>query len=83
MFFYDNGNIGNLDKFFVYYFARDCSGLDTYTHGNCEEVEDSELVLPVGNRAALTERDYIAPGTLRGPDSTLLLPSRALKLVRP
>ena len=80
---YDNGNIGNLDKFFVYYFTRDCSNLETRTHGYCAEVEDSPLVLPAGDRAALTERDYIVPGTLRGPDSTLLLPSRALKLLQP
>jgi hypothetical protein len=80
---YDDGNIGNLDKFFVYYFARDCSGLESLTHGYCSEVEDSPLVLPKGDRGALTERDYIVPGTARGPDSTMLLPSRALKLERP
>lgn len=77
------GSIANSDKFFVYYFARDCSGLETWTHGYCTEVEVSDLVLPVGVRAAFTERDYIAPGTARGPDSTMLLLSRALKLERP
>ncbi len=77
------GSIANLDKFFVYYFARDCNDLEAWTHGFCAEVEDSELVLPIGDRAALTERDYIAPGTQRGPDSTELLPSRVLKLTRP
>lgn len=80
---YGNGSIGNLDKFFVYYFARDCSGLESLTHGYCAEVEDSSLVLPKGDRGALTERDYLVPGTARGPDSTMLLPSRALKLERP
>ena len=80
---YDDGSIGNLDKFFVYYFARDCSGLEAWTHGFCAEVEDSPLVLPEGDRGALSERDYLAPGTQRGPDSTMLLPSRALKLERP
>jgi hypothetical protein len=78
-----SGNIANLEKLFVYYFARDCSDLESWTHGYCAEVEDSPLVLPVGDRAALTERDYIKPGTQRGPDSTKLLPSRALKLARP
>jgi hypothetical protein len=81
--FYGEGDIDNLDKFFVYYFARDCSGLESWTHGYCAEVEDSELVLPAGDRGALSERDYIVPETQRGPDSTLLLPSRALKLERP
>jgi len=77
------GNVANLDKFFVYYFARDCDGLEAWTHGYCAEVEDSELVLPAGDRAAFTERDYIVPGTQRGPDSTMLLTSRALRLARP
>jgi hypothetical protein len=77
------GDIGNLDKFFVYYFARDCSDLESWTHGYCMEVEDSELVLPVGDQGAFTVRDYIKPGTQRAPDSTKLLPARALKLARP
>jgi len=77
------GDIDNLDKFFVYYFARDCSGLESWTHGYCAEVEDSELVLPVGDTAAFTVRNYIVPGTQRGPDSTKLLPARALRLARP
>ena len=77
------GDSANLDKFFVYYFARDCDGLETLTHGYCMEVESTELRLPVGDRAAFTERDYIEPGTQRGPDSAQLLPSRALKLTRP
>lgn len=80
---YDNGEIDNLDKFFVYYIARDCSMLQTWTHGYCAEVEDSELVLPIGDKASLTERDYVVPGTSRGPDSTMLLLSRALKLAQP
>jgi hypothetical protein len=80
--FYGNG-IGNLDKLFVYYFARDCDGLESWTHGYCTDVEDSPLVLPVGDKATFTERDYIVPETQRGPDSTQLLPARALKLARP
>ncbi len=80
--FYDDG-IGNLDKLFVYYFARSCEDIQLLTHGYCTAVEDSPLVLPPGDRAAFTERDYIVPGTQRGPDSTKLLPSRALKLARP
>jgi hypothetical protein len=77
------GNSENLDKLFVYYFARNCEDIQAWTHGYCTEVEDSPLVLPAGDRAAFTERDYIVPGTQRGPDSTKLLPSRALKLARP
>ncbi len=74
---------GNADKFYVYYFARDCAGLEELTHGFCIAVEDSELVIPPGAPASLVERDYMAVGTQRGPDSTLTLPSRVLKLQRP
>ena len=74
---------GNPDKFFVYYFTRDCSGLTALTHGFCTPVEPTELVIPPGDRASFTERDYIVPGTQRGPDSALLLPSRLLRLTRP
>lgn len=80
--FYDD-DIEYPEKLFVFYFTRDCDGLESWTHGYCAEVEDSPLVLPVGDRAAISERDYIMPGTQRGPDPTLLLPSRALKLARP
>jgi hypothetical protein len=77
------GDPANLEKLFVYYFARNCKDIEPLTHGYCMEVETTPLVLPVGDRAAFTERDYIKPGTQRGPDSDQLLPSRALKLKRP
>jgi len=77
------GNSANLDKLFVHYFARNCKDIAEFTHGYCTEIESTELALPAGDRAAITERDYIKPGTQRGPDSAQLLPSRALKLTRP
>jgi len=77
------GNSANLDKLFVYYFARECDDIQLLTHGYCTEVESTALALPAGDRAAFTERDYTKPGTARGPDSAQLLPSRALKLTRP
>jgi hypothetical protein len=77
------GDPANLDKLFVYYFARNCKDIESLTHGYCTEVEDTPLALPEGDRAAFTERDYIKPGTQWGPDSAQLLPSRALKLTRP
>lgn len=73
----------NLEKLYVYYFARECEDIAEFTHGYCTEVESTELALPAGDRAAFTERDYIKPGTQRGPESAQLLPSRALKLTRP
>jgi hypothetical protein len=75
--------VGNADKLYVYYFTRDCTGLDDLTHGFCMSVEDTQLVIPHGDPASFVERDYMAVGTQRGPDSTLTLPSRVLRLQRP
>ncbi|HJV34616.1 hypothetical protein [Geomonas sp.] len=73
--------VNNTDKFFLYYFTRDCSGLDTLTGKNCLPI--SESMVPVGDYAALSVRDYIKPGTQRGPDSQSVLPSMLLQLQRP
>jgi len=73
----------NLDKLYVYYFTRDCLGLQDLTHGFCVSVEDTQFVIPPGAKASFVERDYIRVGTQRGPDSTLTLPSMVLKLQRP
>jgi hypothetical protein len=75
--------VDNLDKLYVYYFTRDCGGLEDLTHGFCLSVKDSELVMPPGDKASFVERDYIRVGTQRGPESTLTLPSRVLKFQRP
>ena len=75
--------VDNLDKLYVYYFTRDCAGLEDLTHGFCSPVEDTALVIPPGDMASLVERDYMSVGTQRGPDSTLTLPSMVLKLHRP
>ena len=75
--------VGNPDKLYVYYFTRDCAGLEDLTHGFCMPVEDTALVIPPGNAATFVERDYMAVGTQRGPDSTLTLSSRVLRLQRP
>jgi hypothetical protein len=75
--------VENLDKLYVYYFTRDCDGLEELTHGFCYSVEDTELVIPPGDKASLVERDYISEGTQREPDSTLTLPSMVLTLQRP
>lgn len=71
----------NTDKFFLYYFTRDCSGLKELTDGHCYEIP--ETMIPQGDQFLLTIRDYIVPDTQRGPDSSLVLPSRLLQLTRP
>ncbi len=73
----------NPDKFYVHYFTRDCTGLETLTSGYCTSIEDTEIGVPAGVDASFVERDYIRVGTQRGPDSKLLLPSVVLKLQRP
>jgi hypothetical protein len=72
-----------LDKLYVYYFTRQCKGLEHLTHGFCLSVEDTELIVPRGDKASFVERDYIRVGTQRGPDSTLTLPSVVMKFQRP
>lgn len=75
--------VNNLDRFYVYYFTRDCEGLELLTDGHCKSVENSDWVVPSGGKATFVERDYLKKGTQRGPDSSLTLPSRVLKLQRP
>jgi len=75
------GEAGNTDKFFLYYFTRDCSDLKYLTDGHCYEIP--ETMIPPGDHFLLTIRDYIVPDTERGPDSSLVLPSRVLELTRP
>jgi len=75
--------VSNLDKLYVHYFTRNCEGLEELTHGHCTSVEDTQLVIPPGDSATFLERDYVAAGTQRGPDSALTLPSVVLALHRP
>lgn len=75
------------EKFFVYYFTRDCSGLDTLTDGNCFSIPESMIPACTGDpakcdRLSLSLRDYIRPGTARGPDAGLTLPPVIVKLKR-
>ncbi len=64
----------NLDKLYVYYFTRNCEDekVSALTHGFCLSVKDTELAIPAGDKASLVERDYMVPGTQRGPDSKLM-----------
>ena len=76
-------DVEHADELFVHYFTRDCSGLEDLTDGFCTEVGDGPLEIPPGDPASFVERDYVAVGTQRGPDSSLLLPSIAITLQRP
>jgi len=68
--------------FFVHYFTKDCDVFNNF-HGakkNCTEIHgmstqgDPELQ----GKIMISLRDYIAPGTVSGPDSNLLLTPRIL-----
>jgi hypothetical protein len=76
-----SGEVPNAGKFFLYYFTRNCSGLESLTNGNCYQIDPS-LIGP-GDRLVLVVRDYLRPGTERGPDSSLLLLPKGLLLHRP
>ncbi len=84
--------VANTDKFFVHYFTRDCSKLVNAQlverEPDCTEI-DTNMVPMQGQTNAVGDpalfglfwagiRDYIAPGTKRGPDTTQLLRPRIL-----
>lgn len=82
------GQVSNADKFYVYYFTRDCSDIKALTEGNCFSISDT-MIQPCPDPATQTcdylkliQREYIAKGTRRGPDSTLTLLPKLLKLQR-
>ncbi|MBE0686506.1 MAG: hypothetical protein IH585_10945 [Anaerolineaceae bacterium] len=81
--------VNNTDKFFVYYFTRDCSGLETLTGGHCLEISDSDLPLcddPTAatcNKLSISLRDYMPLGSQRGPNDNYILPAMVIPLQRP
>ena len=79
----------NTDKFFVYYFAWDCNMLTGVPGGdNCAPLPADLLPPDEGDPAlrgtfTIGLRDYIAPGTQRGPDYSKLLTPRIFTFTRP
>jgi hypothetical protein len=59
------------NKLFVYYVSRDCTDFESETGANCFQIT-SDMV-PEGHPIKLVERAYLRPGTMRGPDSTMVL----------
>jgi hypothetical protein len=77
-------------KLYLYYFARDCDGLEAYTENNCLEISTEAFSgCPGGegsegcDHLSFSLRDYIKPGTQRGADATTTLPPKLIKLRRP
>ena len=82
-------DVPNHSRFFLQYFARDCTGLEALTAGSlCYSIGDR---LPVcydpGDLGCamlvLSVRNYILPGTQRGPAAELTLSPRVIVLQRP
>lgn len=83
------GSVNHTDKFFVYYFSRDCSELGSLTLGNCREISAEDLppcsdpTASTCDKLSLSLRDYMLPGSQRGPDDVYVLPAWVLPLQRP
>lgn len=82
-------SVNNTEKFFVYYFTRECSGLEEFTDGYCLELSNDDLPLclnpmdPACSKLTISIRDYLSPGSQRGPDPNYILPARVIPLQRP
>jgi hypothetical protein len=87
--------VGDTGKFFVHYFTRDCTVLNNVPGGtaNCTGISE-DMLPPIGNTSAPGDpalhgmlvvglRDYIAPGTERGPENTKLLRPIILTFTQP
>lgn len=74
-----SAEVNNADKFYLWYFTRNCKGIEHLTYGHCSELS----MIPEGFRTAIVQRNYIKPGTQRGPDSNLLLKPMMMKFTRP
>lgn len=69
--------VNNADKLFVHYLARDCGAIAGLTDGQCSTITE-DMVPPLGEGAQglfnAAVRNYVRPGTARGP-----LPSEQLR----
>ncbi len=61
-----SATVANTDKFYVQYFARNCTGIP-----NCTAV--SEAAVPKGDFIKIVQRNYVVPGTTRGADPAQLV----------
>jgi hypothetical protein len=76
------------DKFFVYYFARDCASLDSWASRYCRSIPESALpdynpADPNSDQLNFSLRGYLFPGTARGPASAFSLSPKVIALRRP
>jgi hypothetical protein len=85
----DGYDVPNHDRFFLQYFARDCTGLDALTGGNhCYAIGDQlpDCADPTDltcTMLVLSVRDYLLPDSQRGPEPKLTLNPLVIPLQRP
>ncbi|BBA36840.1 uncharacterized protein sS8_4917 [Methylocaldum marinum] len=65
--------VGNTDKLYVYYFARECGNLP-----NCREI--TEEMVPRGDAVKIVQRNYVVPGATRGPEPKKLVNPTLIQL---
>jgi len=74
--------VAHTENFFVHYFTKDCDVLEHVPGAkeNCTRIHDMSIQgdPELQGKIMISLRDYIAPGTVSGPDSTLLLTPRIL-----
>ena len=73
------------NKFFVYYFARDCTVLESWASGRCRSIPESAIrdydpTDPNSDQLNFSLRDYVFPGTARGPDPGFSLSPKVIRL---
>lgn len=71
-----SAQIGNTDKLYLQYYARDCRKLP-----NCFSI--NEKMIPRGADLKFIQRNYIQPGSKRGPDPRQMVDPRLLVLKMP
>ena len=80
------GTVENTDKFFVHYLTRDCEAIQGLTDGQCTTItEDMVPPLGEGKLGLFTPgvRNYIRPGTERGPLSSEQLRPWIIRFTQP
>jgi hypothetical protein len=70
--------VTNYDKFFVFYLARDCTKLEPWASQHCRSILEADLpdYNPTDDnpdRLMVSLRDYIFPGSKRGPQAESVL----------
>ena len=85
-----SAQVENTDKFFLYYITRNCDLLGgLIDDGNCFSITEDMIPVcedyqdPTCPMVAFAIREYLFPGTRRGPDTAFILPARVIPLQGP